>query len=272
MQALRVGPALVYLRERRVFVDGVERRLGGRAFDLMLALLQAPERVVGRDELYETVWSDTAVEPNNLAVQMLALRRLLGPGAVLTVPRRGYRLVAPVRPLGTAQAAPADGSEDAPALQSMAQWLADRLQHERWLTLAGAAPARRLAVALAVCDLHGQGQGRDMVVWQLHGAATPLPDAALRRRLAGTSGCLLVHDADRARREALADWLAGVPPGSALRVLCLASGPGPALAGEGLVVLPEAGHGTPPAPPAGAAPDRHPLRRSVRGGLRGKAK
>jgi DNA-binding winged helix-turn-helix (wHTH) protein len=41
--------------------------------------------------LYDLVWPGRVVEENNLAVQVLALRRLLGTQAVATVPGRGYR-------------------------------------------------------------------------------------------------------------------------------------------------------------------------------------
>ena len=48
----------------------------------------------------ERAWPGTVVEESNLSVQISALRRLLGDGAdslIVTVPRIGYRLVAPER-------------------------------------------------------------------------------------------------------------------------------------------------------------------------------
>ena len=47
------------------------------------------------------MWPDTFVEENNLAQNISALRRVLGEGAagerfIETVPKRGYRFVAPV--------------------------------------------------------------------------------------------------------------------------------------------------------------------------------
>ena len=58
-------------------------------------------QLVTKDELLQLVWPDTFVEENNLAQNISALRRVLGDGTggerfIETVPKRGYRFVAPV--------------------------------------------------------------------------------------------------------------------------------------------------------------------------------
>lgn len=235
MHAWKVGQAIVYPRERRVFVDGAERRLGGRAFDLLQALLQSPDRVVGRDELIDTVWADVAVEPNNVAVQMLALRRLLGPGAVVTVPRRGYRLAATVEPLQAPSPRPALSAGDRPAFESTCRWLADQLAARRWLTLAGGDAVARHALARGICELHRREHRS--VTWHLPHANAALPGLELKQRLGRTGALLLVANADGPRRAALAEWLRG--PG-APRVLALSAdieGAPVAQHGEALVPL-----------------------------------
>lgn len=83
--------------ERKLLQRGRAVAVGGRAFDVLLVLLERPGHIVGKDELYERVWPGLAVEPNNLQVQVWALRKLLGAGAITTVARRGYRLATPVR-------------------------------------------------------------------------------------------------------------------------------------------------------------------------------
>jgi TolB-like protein len=83
--------------ERRLLVDGRPVALGGRAFDLLLALIELRERVVGKDELLARVWPGVVVEENNLTVQISALRKVLGPAAIATVAGRGYRLTLPLR-------------------------------------------------------------------------------------------------------------------------------------------------------------------------------
>lgn len=77
--------------QRLLLRDGTPCRIGGRAFDVLLVLLQHRHRTVTQQELLEQVWPNLAVEPNNLQVQVCALRKLLGRQAILTVARRGYR-------------------------------------------------------------------------------------------------------------------------------------------------------------------------------------
>src|SRR5258708_5670456 len=77
--------------ERRLLVDGKPAELGGRAFDLLLTLGEHRDRVVGKNELLDLVWPGRVVEENNLQVQISALRRILGPQPIATVPGRGSR-------------------------------------------------------------------------------------------------------------------------------------------------------------------------------------
>ncbi len=83
--------------ERRLLAHGRPVSLGGRAFDLLLALIEQRERVVSKDELLALVWPGTVVEENNLTVQISSLRKVLGPGAIATVAGRGYRFTLPLR-------------------------------------------------------------------------------------------------------------------------------------------------------------------------------
>ena len=92
--------------QRLLCVDGLDCQLGARAFDLLLALVERRDRVVLKSELLELVWPRVVVEENNLPVQVGNLRKLLGPHAIVTVPGRGYRFVAPlIEPVVDASAA-----------------------------------------------------------------------------------------------------------------------------------------------------------------------
>jgi TolB-like protein/tetratricopeptide (TPR) repeat protein len=82
--------------ERRLLARGVPVALGARAFDLLLALIEHRDRVVGKDELLAKVWPGVVVEENNLTVQISSLRKALGAGAIATVAGRGYRLTLPL--------------------------------------------------------------------------------------------------------------------------------------------------------------------------------
>jgi predicted ATPase/DNA-binding winged helix-turn-helix (wHTH) protein len=106
-------------RQRRLVVDEDPIKLGARAFDLLLALVEAPGIVVTRDTLISRVWEGRTVTDNNLQVQIASLRNVLGGDRDLirTVPGRGYqfageivsrsRAAAPSPSLGDAVAPPA---------------------------------------------------------------------------------------------------------------------------------------------------------------------
>ncbi len=76
--------------------------LGGRALDLLMALVERSDRVVSKGELMEVVWPRLVVEENNLNVQIMLLRKLLGHPMIATVPGRGYRFALPVTQAGGA--------------------------------------------------------------------------------------------------------------------------------------------------------------------------
>jgi predicted ATPase/DNA-binding winged helix-turn-helix (wHTH) protein len=82
--------------QRLLELDGQPVKLGGRAFDMLLALVEQRHRVLNKHELMDLVWPRLVVEENNLQVQMVALRKLLGHPAIATVPGRGYRFTLPV--------------------------------------------------------------------------------------------------------------------------------------------------------------------------------
>jgi DNA-binding winged helix-turn-helix (wHTH) protein len=92
----RFAPYL--LQPDRRLLAGVDGplKLGGRAFDMLLALVERRDRTVSQDELMDLVWPRLVVEENNLQVQVMALRKLLGHAAIATVPGRGYRFTLPV--------------------------------------------------------------------------------------------------------------------------------------------------------------------------------
>ncbi len=92
--SLRFGRIEVWPRERQLRVDGVAASVGARAFDLLLALIERRDRLVTKSELLELVWPGVVVEENNLQVQISALRKLLGPQVIATIPGRGYRFSA----------------------------------------------------------------------------------------------------------------------------------------------------------------------------------
>ena len=81
-----------------------------KAFLTLLALLQNSGRTVEKEELLREVWPGTFVEEGNLTVTIFMLRKALGEGKtepkfIQTVPRRGYRFIAPVKEVQTLERA-----------------------------------------------------------------------------------------------------------------------------------------------------------------------
>lgn len=110
-ESLDFGHFSVRLEQRQVLVNGEPAALGGRAFDVLRALLERRDRVVPKDELMQLAWPGVVVEENNLTVQVAALRKLLGASAITTVAGRGYQFT----PAVTNPREPQVDTEPAPA-------------------------------------------------------------------------------------------------------------------------------------------------------------
>ena len=92
---------------RALLASGRPVKIGGRAFDVLIALVLHRDRVVTKHELMEIAWPRLVVEDNNLNVQIVMLRKLLGHPAIATVPGRGYRFALPVLHAGASATTPA---------------------------------------------------------------------------------------------------------------------------------------------------------------------
>src|ERR1700738_31067 len=74
--------------------------LSPKAFDVLAYLVEHAGQLVTQDEILEALWSETYVNPEVLRKYILEIRRTLGdrpdnPEFIETVPKRGYRFVAP---------------------------------------------------------------------------------------------------------------------------------------------------------------------------------
>ena len=88
------GRCVIQRGARQVLVDGQPARLGARAFDVLMALVERRDTVVSKNELLDVVWPGLVVEENNLQVHVSTLRKLLGPQTIVTIPGQGYRFAA----------------------------------------------------------------------------------------------------------------------------------------------------------------------------------
>ena len=108
--SLDFGRFRVLLRQRRLLGDGVPIALGTRAFELLLALLEANGSLVSKEQLLARVWPEIAVAEDTVKVHVCALCKALGEDRdyIRTEFGRGYRFIAAVRstvPWGSHQCA-----------------------------------------------------------------------------------------------------------------------------------------------------------------------
>jgi TolB-like protein/DNA-binding winged helix-turn-helix (wHTH) protein len=115
VHSVRFGVFEVDLRAGELRKRGVRIRLQGQPFLLLITLLKHQGEVVSREELRRILWpEDTFVDfDHSLGSAINKLREVLGDSAanprfVETLPRRGYRFIAPVVAVG--------GSEDTPTV------------------------------------------------------------------------------------------------------------------------------------------------------------
>src|SRR5580700_5132662 len=102
-QILQFGVFEVDLAQGELRKHGQKIKLQERPFQLLAALLERPGQVVTREELVRRLWSGTLVDfDNGLNIAAKTIREALDddaatPRYVETLPRRGYRFIAPVQ-------------------------------------------------------------------------------------------------------------------------------------------------------------------------------
>jgi DNA-binding winged helix-turn-helix (wHTH) protein len=103
-------------RDRRLSRDGVPVELNSRYLDALALLVREHGRLVSKERFLEEVWRGVPVTDEALTQCIRTLRRRLGddaagPRFIETVPKHGYRFIAPVEPVG---AEPGDEPAAAP--------------------------------------------------------------------------------------------------------------------------------------------------------------
>lgn len=148
-------------------------RIGGRALDILLALVERPGEVVTKPELLARVWPNAVVDEGNLRSQIGLLRKGLnedGEGAryIAAVPGRGYRFVASVfvsAPPAAGSAMPAVRPESSPrndrlpkpltrtvGREEVVAAIGKRLERRRFVTLVGPGGIGKTTVAVTVAN------------------------------------------------------------------------------------------------------------------------
>ncbi len=99
---LSFGPFRLVAEERRLEKAGTELRIGGRAMDILLVLIEHAGAVVEKSLILDRVWKSVNVDDVSMRVHINALRKALGDGVdgaryIINVPGRGYSFVEQVR-------------------------------------------------------------------------------------------------------------------------------------------------------------------------------
>ena len=101
------GAALRYLQFNELYIDtdnqlliksGEKIALAPKVYDLLVFFCLNQHRVISKDELMEQVWSGTIVTENAISRTLVKVRKVLdddpkSPEFIITVPRKGYRMV-----------------------------------------------------------------------------------------------------------------------------------------------------------------------------------
>lgn len=98
---LTAGPLRLDLRDQRLYVAGVAVRIGGKAMSLLEVLMDRPQILLTKAELFAAVWPDLAVSDAVLTTAIKELRQAIGDSArrplfIETAHGRGYRFLLPV--------------------------------------------------------------------------------------------------------------------------------------------------------------------------------
>ena len=109
-QAYVFGPFSLIPDDKQLLHDGKAVALAPKAFDLLLLLVQHQGHLVEKDTVLSRLWPDSIVEEVAVAHNVSQIRKALRTGTsedayIETVPKRGYRFIAPVE----IAAAPVEG-------------------------------------------------------------------------------------------------------------------------------------------------------------------
>jgi len=175
MPAYAFGPFVLDPAERLLSRDRLRVAVPGKAWQILLLLVEARGRLVTHEALRARLWPDTVVEERTLTVHVSTLRKSLGTGPdggyFETVAREGYRLAVPVHVLQKASPPMQAGAGPLPA-----EWRTLAVKPFATRTVVDADTYIGIGIADAVSTALGAVPG--LTVWPIDA----MEDPAGRRR------------------------------------------------------------------------------------------
>jgi DNA-binding winged helix-turn-helix (wHTH) protein len=104
------GPFRLSPVARTLEKNGEPVKLGSRALDILIVLVERAGEIVGHKELMARAWRGLVVDPGNLRVHIAGLRKTLDEGGpyIHNIPSQGYCFVAPISRAGGDRMQPTD--------------------------------------------------------------------------------------------------------------------------------------------------------------------
>jgi len=148
------GPFALDPAERLLSREGRPVELGGRYLDALLLLVAEAGRLVSKDRFHQEVWRGIPVTDEALTQCIRMLRRQLGddaasPRFIETVPKHGYRFVAPVKWVEDEAPAPALRQRDGQAAAALGESPFEHLRPLEPALISSAPPAQPQSAPLA---------------------------------------------------------------------------------------------------------------------------
>jgi TolB-like protein/DNA-binding winged helix-turn-helix (wHTH) protein/Flp pilus assembly protein TadD len=125
--------------------NGDRAPIAPKGFDVLAYLVERAGQVVTQDEILEALWPETYVNPEVLRKYILEIRKALGdrpdkPEFIETLPKRGYRFIAPVMDesaaeppeLATAHATEEQATEEKPAFVTAPERESSSRKYRPW--------------------------------------------------------------------------------------------------------------------------------------------
>jgi len=176
---VRFGVFEVDLRTGELRKNGIKLKLSGQPFRVLAILLARPGDIVTREALQKQLWPDTFVDAErNLNTAINKIREVLGDSAenprfVETLPRRGYRFIAPIVDPGTPRNGPPQPTSPSASILGQMETEEKRRASKRLtLLLAACVTLALIAAVLVVYRIRGTGLKQPATIGSL--AVLPL--------------------------------------------------------------------------------------------------